>query len=1037
MAIRERGVYELLITEQIEEDLLELQALRTDLSPSRTGLHQADAADRIAFHISRIIEGALRGLDDKSRVDLGSALARRLIDVIGAELPLSALALTDLRGDRPTASAEVLRSLRRFLPNGVPEEIPAPKIPLLDTTLLTNAPGEPRVGHQILEEIRSADGIDAVLAFIRHSGIAPLLDALRKHCEAGRPLRVLTTSYTQSTEPRALDELTALGAKVRVSYDESSTRLHAKAWLFHRASGFSTAYIGSSNLTHSAQVSGLEWNVRVAKARNLSVVEKVEAVFESYWESPDFVAYKAEEYLARTQRDRSDGDGLLLSVELRAEPFQERMLEQIALARAQGHHRNLIVSATGTGKTVMAALDYANLRATLPRARLLFVAHREEILARSQATFRVALRQASFGELWVAGKKPAQFEHVFASIQSLHEGVLPHLDPNQFDVVIVDEFHHAEAKTYRALLDRLHPIELLGLTATPERSDGLSVSSFFDGRIAAELRLWDAIDQHRLAPFAYYGIFDGLDLTKVPWTRGRGYQVEALSNLITGNELAARAVVQETQRLCADWTRMRALGFCVSVDHARFMARIFQEAGIAAVAIWGETPDTERRAALDDLASGEVKVVFSVDLFNEGIDLPNVDTLLMLRPTESATLFLQQLGRGLRKSPGKSLCTVLDFVGTQHKEFRFDRKLRALLGGTRKDVIDGVEQGFPFLPAGCHMQLDKQSQRVVLESLKNAIPSRRPAMIEELRSLSKDGACSLARFLQQSGLELEDIYSSKSGWSDLVELAGSSVARKGPHETELRRACGRVLHIDDRERLDAYSLWLAQEAPPDAESLSVRDARLLRMLIVQLFDQALSKGSSLSEGVSLLWQHPQILAELRELFACLLVRIDHVAPPLERMPDVPLRVHARYTRLEMFAAFGVGSGATAPTWQSGMYWAEEAKSDLFAFTLDKTSGGFSPTTRYKDYAVNQELIHWETQGRTRESHDVGQRIQRHEKMGTHVMLFARAREDQRGFYFLGPASYVEHKSEKPMQVIWKLAHRLPADLFTAFAAAVA
>lgn len=507
------------------------------------------------------------------------------------------------------------------------------------------------------------------------------LGALRRHCADGRALRLLTTTYTGSTEQAALELLREAGAEIRVSYDTSTTRLHAKAWLFHPSSGFSTAYIGSSNLTHSAQVTGLEWNVRVSAARNRGVVDKVAAVFESYWESGDFVGYDPDQFARATRFARSDGMPFLSPLEVRLEPFQERLLEQVALAREQGRHRNLLVSATGTGKSVMAAVDYARLARRLPRDRLLFVAHREEILEQARATFRQVLRQASFGERWVAGARPVRFDHVFASVQSLSAAGLAALAPDHFDVVVIDEFHHAAAPTYAAPIDHLGPVELLGLTATPERSDGLDVLGWFEGRIAAELRLWEAIDQHRLSPFHYYGIHDGLDLRDVPWRRGRGYDVAGLTACYTADDLWARRVIAEVGRHVGDVSGMRALGFCVSVEHASFMARVFTEAGLPSVAVSAATPAPERRAVLADLAAGRIRVVFSVDVFNEGVDIPVVDTLLLLRPTDSPTLFLQQLGRGLRKTPGKDVCTVLDFVGLHRREYRLDRRYRASLGG--------------------------------------------------------------------------------------------------------------------------------------------------------------------------------------------------------------------------------------------------------------------------------------------------------------------------------------------------------------------
>jgi len=1026
-----RGLYEVLVTEAVEE---QLSRLGGSLEAIRGRLRAPEAADRIALHLARVVERAIAAIDEDERTAVGISLARRLIDLIRT-IPSA----EDLGAELPVELGDVLHSVVGHLPDGRPESIELPLIPLLDTTLLTNAPGEPRVGHQVLTEIFSADRIDVVMAFIRRSGVAPLMPALRAHCAAGRALRVLTTTYTGSTEARALDELREGGADIRVSYDTTSTRLHAKAWLLHRQSGFSTAYIGSSNLTHSAQISGLEWNVRVSGARNPDVIDKVAAVFESYWHNPDFRPYDKEEFRIRAASSSEARATILLSpTDLRPEPFQERLLELIALSRQQGHHRNLLVAATGTGKTVMAALDYLGLRETLPRARLLFVAHREEILTQSRATFQQALRDPLFGELWVGGHRPELFDYVFASIQSLNASGLEHLDPTHFDVVIVDEFHHAAALSYRILLDHVRPIELLGLTATPERSDGLPILDWFDGRIAAELRLWDAIDQQRLVAFAYYGIHDGLDLRDIPWRRGRGYDVQGLSNLLTANDVLAKFVLKELEQRVDDLARMRALGFCVSVEHARFMARVFHEAGIAATAIWSDTPDPERRAALADLHARRVNVVFSVDLFNEGIDVPTVDTLLMLRPTDSPTLFLQQLGRGLRRSIGKTVCTVLDFVGHHRKEFRFDRRFRALLGGTRKDLMRQVEAGFPFLPAGCHMELDRVAARIVLESIKNAVPSRWREQVEVLRQLTSEGvSCSLARYLEEAGLELEDVYAGSKSWSDLRVDAALPGLPAGPHEATLRRACGRLLHVDDMLRINVYRRLLENDQAPDPALLSVREQRLLRMLVGSLVSGAVDKDTSLDDGVKLIWEHTQVRSELRELFDVLAARIEHVAIPLSTPADVPLEVHARYTKIEIFAGFDVGKGAKVAPWQSGVQWAPNARADLFAFTLDKTTGQFSPTTRYRDYAISPDLIHWESQSVTRADSDTGLRYQHHAANGTSVMLFARRRSDERAFYFLGPATYVKHESELPMAITWRLQHSLPGDLFAAFAAAVA
>ncbi|MFM2072100.1 MAG: hypothetical protein RLZZ623_2363 [Actinomycetota bacterium] len=1024
------GIYERLITERMRAQLDELaKNMPVDVRP----LNSADASDRIAWHVSQHVERALRDVGDENRVKVGLQVARALLDRLGELVDVDQQAML-------ADPASVLHAILRRNPDGTPAAIVGPLIPLLDTTLLTNAPGEPTLWSQLRSEIESADAIDVVMAFIRRSGIGPLLDSLRRHREAGKPLRVLTTTYTDSTERRALDQLVDLGAEVRISYDLSTTRLHAKAWVFHRHSGFSTAYVGSSNLTHSAQVTGLEWNIRASAARNPDVIAKFGAVFDSYWEAGDFVPYDPDQFDDERQRaGRTDsGPYVILSpIELRPHPFQERLLELIELSRQRGHHRNLLVAATGTGKTVMAALDYATLAGRLGRSRLLFIAHREEILDQSLATFRYALRDASFGEKWVGGARPTRFDHVFASIQSLHAGDLDALPPDHFDVVIVDEFHHAAATSYRRILDHLQPVELLGLTATPERSDGLPILQWFDDRIAAELRLWEAIDQQHLSPFLYFGIHDGLDLREIPWRRGRGYDVDALSNAYTSSDAWARLVVKEVADH-TDPSPMRALGFCVSIEHARFMAHHFNHHGIPSVAVWGDSPRADREAALRDLAHGRVRAVFSVDLFNEGVDVPAVDTVLMLRPTESPTLFLQQLGRGLRKSTGKGFCTVLDFVGTHRKEFRFDRRYRALLGGSRRDVEREVQLQFPFLPAGCHMHLDAKASEVVLRSLRDAIPTRWPAKVDELRSLRRERPdLGLAEFLSESGLDLDDVYDFNKSWSDLREAAGADVLAPGPDEAVMRRAIGRLLHIDDRERIDTYRRHLASPIAPGMSGLPERERRLLHMLLAAVADRVLGRDTSVQEAAELLWGHPQVRSELSELFGLLDGRIDHLHTPLATHPDSPLQIHARYTRIEILAAFGLGSGAKIAAWQSGVYEAKPANAELLAFTLDKSSGGFSPTTRYRDYAISRSLIHWESQSSTRADSSTGLRYRHHERDGRTILLFSRLSADDRAFWFLGPATYRGHVGERPMAVTWELEQPLSGDLYQAFAAAVA
>jgi superfamily II DNA or RNA helicase len=472
----------------------------------------------------------------------------------------------------------------------------------------------------------------------------------------------------------------------RRTTDTRRTRLHAKAWLFHRHSGCSTAYIGSSNLSSAALLDGLEWNVRLAALETPEMLRKVEASFEAYWEEGEFEPYDASpEQVARLDHQLAlargaDPDALATAVaamnggsapvwfDLRPYAYQREMLEALAAERSlHDRWQNLVVAATGTGKTVLAAFDVARLHADFPERfpspgppTLLLIAHRKEILLQARATFRQVLRDPSFGELVVDGELPRQWRHVFASVQSLAQRDLSEIPRDRFAVLIVDEFHHAAASSYRRWLDHLQPQLLLGLTATPERSDGLDILHWFGGRMAAQLRLWSALDQGLLAPFHYFAVADTADLSALEWRRG-GYVPSQLNALYTGDHRRVDLILSELEKTVADPLRMRALGFCVSVEHARFMAERFYARGLAAEALDASTPAEHRQRALQRLRQGELQILFAVDLFNEGLDIPSIDTVLLLRPTESAVVFLQQLGRGLRLSPdtGKSCLTVL------------------------------------------------------------------------------------------------------------------------------------------------------------------------------------------------------------------------------------------------------------------------------------------------------------------------------------------------------------------------------------------
>jgi superfamily II DNA or RNA helicase len=731
--------------------------------------------------------------------------------------------------------------------------------------------------------------------------------------------------------------------------------------------------------------------VKVCAADLPQVVDKFEGTFEGLWNDAEFEVYDPssddhrQKLRTALKAEKTASTSVVALFTLQAFPFQLEILDRLAAERAlHGRFRNLVVAATGTGKTVIAAFDY--LRACEragTRPRLLFLAHRREILEQARATFRQVLRDGAFGELYVDGDVPEKWEHLFASIHSAAGNLEERTTADHFRFVVVDECHHAPADSYQKVMAKVRPEILLGLTATPERADGKSLLPDFDGRIAAELRLWHALDRQLLVPFEYYGIADaaGTELDDIRWSR-TGYPIGDLSNLYTGNEVRVDLIVAQLRQRVVDPTRIRALAFCVSVEHAEFMAKALTARGIPAEVVHGGSDGDHRSSAPRRLRDRDINVLCTCDLYNEGVDLPFVDTLLLLRPTSSATLFVQQIGRGLRLFEGKTTCLILDFIGQHRAEFRFDGVYAAITGIPRGRLERDVRDGFPYLPAGCVFQLDAVVTKRVLESLKRAVATG-ALLARELREMASgqgpgagEGEVTLARFLEQSGRDVQDVYGPGGGWTPLRARAGL-IESVDDDTADLSRRLELLLHTDDAMRL---GIW-KQDAGSVASEASY--ARRLSMLDFQL-------------------NHKGVLRE----------PTDVAKWAFERAP----------IREEL-------SGVTP---QSGILMLPEGKREILFVTLDKSASSFSPSTRYRDYAISPTLFHWETQSAASTSRASGRRYLDSPGNGWTFYLFVRSDPDA-AYAFLGPVRLESASGDRPIGITWRLEHAMSGALFDTFA----
>lgn len=1005
--------------------------------------------------------------DEYSHERMSAWLAEQLsslLATIDAEREGKALAqarfindlLTHLRGSlKDTVNKDKLvvppRVLRSLYSGSIKPELP--HIGLAQPWLFTAGKDSPALLNELQAELNDCDQVDILISFITVSGVRKIIDTLKRITstdavgQSRTYVRVLTTTYVGATEQKALDMLATLAnTEIRISLDGRRTRLHAKAWIFQRNSAFGSAYVGSANLSGAALMGGLEWTVKLTENGQPHLFNRAKAHFETLWEDGEFQAYHSEneehrqtlqEALKRESgRDYAPFNLTFLTVE--PKPFQLEILEQLEAERSLGRHRNLLVAATGTGKTVMAAFDYRRLcRQEGGRPRLLFVAHRVEILRQAMFVYRQVLNDSSFGELLSGHHTPSSTEHLFASIFTLNNRELARqLGADYWHTVVIDECHHINANSFEHFVTVIEPKILLGLTATPERADGKSILRHFDNRPdgtpAVQLRLWQALDLQLLCPFEYYACDDDTDMRSIPWRQAD--EAAALDKLLTGNQLRAQSIISSWDNLVADPRQCKTLVFCVSIAHANFMTEQLNAAGIIAQAVTATTPAQARIDIPKQLERGEIHAIVTVDIFNEGVDLPFIDTLLLLRPTQSTTVFQQQIGRGLRLFEGKQSCLILDFVGQYAADFRFDLLYSSITGLSKREVLAGVKDGFGRLPSGCHIQLQKQARERILSNLQQTLNQNWRRLQKELNaysSLKGSPHIDLNDFLRDQQLDLEDIYRSgsgaNSGWTNLRRDAGLLSQPASSEEAYLSRRFVSLLHIDDSQQLQLLERIAEQRG--QYRSTSQSEVLRLQMLAYQMNGQRAQTGSG-EDFLKRLTQSIPICEELKQLSEHLLGKVHHIFQPLPGLDHTPLKLHAAYQLREILTAVGFLTATNRPFFNTGVLPLKELKTELLFVTLDKSNASHEGVA-YDDYAISNQLFHWQSQNSAAPHTAAGKRYLESPRNGWNFQLFVRINKAT-PYHACGPASLHKHHGEKPMNITWKLQHPLPMRLFQAF-----
>lgn len=931
--------------------------------------------------------------------------------------------------------------------------------------------GEDALHAHLRPLIDRARAVDLSVSFLMTSGVRLVLPHLRDLLDRGGELRLLTGDYLGVTEPAALRLISDLeGARRLHVFQAAQIPFHPKAWMFTFAGDGGALIVGSSNLSRSALTDGIEWNLRHVDPVDPAPLLAAREAFEALLARPEVTELTPawiDAYEARRIAPLPTASGAPIEAPETAPAPHEVQAEALAALRAtrsKGYGAGLVVLATGLGKTFLAAFDSADA------ARVLFVAHREEILTQAMAAFRAVRPRARLGR-YSGEERDAEADIVFASVQTLARNAhLTRFDPRAFDYIVVDEFHHAAAATYRRIIDHFQPGFLLGVTATPDRSDGGDLLGLCEENLVYECDLWSGIDRRLLAPFHYFGVPDPVEYSQIPWRSGR-FDEAALTEAVATQARAENALEQLAKR-----GGKKTIGFCVSRRHADFMADFAQARGLRAVAVHSGDTSAPRASALKALEDGDLDIVFAVDMFNEGVDVPSIDTVLMLRPTESPVIWLQQLGRGLRRSADKTHLAVIDYIGNHRiflTKFRTLFKLGAGDGALRLALERLTDKLIQF-PVGCEVTYDLQA----LDILRSLI--RQPRDGEELAAFYRDfrerhGTRPTASEVQHAGFNPGR--TGHAGWLGFVgDMGDLSEAQRSAwiahralldeiETTRMTRSYkmlvlramieagafpGRIALTDLVERVAR----LARRNPQIKADLSVDpdDAPRLRTLLMQQPLKILAEtdwfqlGPGTFETTFAADEDAALTALASELVDWRLQRYLQArdvtydmpegtglaeaaegAAPAPIAPAKGLTLWQEYQRDQIAPHFG--AVFNTGSWNAGIVVLKGVRAMILLVTMDK--GSMSVGSHYADQFASPTRFVWQTQTSTRRD-DMRGRIISGAEPGWTIHLFLRKSKLRDGraapFRYAGPVQFAGWEGDAPITVQCDLAEPVPQQL---------
>lgn len=1041
------GLYNLLNTPEIQSQIQKLGIVdRVKFENGDSELIAQLVARNVSEYVEKVVKDQIEEIKkDENNKKNGAIKLESLNDLKlqgNIQLPLDDKILTEILIDK--AAAQTRR----------------PNTELTQSALIVPDGKSPQLGNEISLELLNCDSADWLVSFIRLSAINSFYDKLYSFCSIpnvdGSPrLRIATTTYMGATESKAINKLFDLpNTQIKVCFNTSQTRLHAKAYIFKRNTHFGSAYIGSANLSTAAMSSGLEWTVKVSEHELPSLWTRSCQAFETCWNDPNFELCNKDD-LNRIK------DALLCSKVkvIKDEPkelspnyfnifkwtphsYQTKMLNLLEAERLEGKNRHLIVSATGTGKTIVAIFDYQNqIKKRNEYPSLLYIAHRIDILRGAQAKYRSVLGFEEFGYLPSDGDDLTRTNSrfVFVTPQTWNNKIRGNKNIPIFDFVVLDECHHSAAKSYMQILEYYKDAidkgdtDLLGLTATPYRSDGVDIRQLFGGGFTDELSLAEAIDNGHIVPFDYFGIDDSTDFSNVNWNNSSS--TADVEQALIDNFGHLENVLKNIDKHVESMDNFRAIGFCAGVNHAQKAAAYMNSNGIKSVVLSGKSSKEERERYIRELGDfpPKVNIIFTADLFNEGVDIPCVNSILMMRPTNSPLIFVQQLGRGLRLAPfqyDKSRLLVLDFVGNHNEKYSGYLRFKAM--STRRDIPlnKQIESGMPFLPAGCSVTLTRLAREKILNNINKHLNFLRGNMLRKhlLDAIRENG-------MHLTLTELMDHIQTETPAPILNLATPSELENEALHGIQVTSSVGSRFHIlAQNDSKNLINLWRTLLDKKNV-NISELDKQLAKFFLLSAFDINLKFKDTIQFWDTVV-KNKGLVRDLKEFLNWRLLYIKPSQCITFDKTSNLLELNKTYTTKQISAALGTSGGVI----MSGTYFQKERNVDAFFITKVKSEKEFSKNTRYNDFAKNIDVFHWESPHDTKISSSAGQRYVTDSSI---KMLFLRNMKKQNtditgtfpisatsGYIFIGPVeSVLGYAGECPIAIDYKLKHPLSADVY--------